>query len=841
LSAKSQLCDLTATQTYFAMKKALLLPLCLLLYFSVSAQMVPKTLEAKRTTQKIIVDGKLNEPAWKDAAKADDFTEFRPVIGRKEEQGNHTETFLIYDDNGIYFGGTCYEKDINNISKELTGRDGFGTNDYIGLIFDTYNDKLNGFEYFVTPLGEQWDSKMTSNQNSDNGGEDFSWNAVWKSAVVMHDKGWTFELFLPYSAIRFGKGKIQDWGLNITRRRRKTEQQNTWNAIDPNKNGFLTQEGTWKGISNIKPPLRLQLYPYFSFYQNHYPTNLTGQSNWTNRISGGLDLKLGLSQAFTLDATLIPDFGQVQSDNQVLNLTPFEVQFNENRQFFTEGTELFSKGNLFYSRRIGGAPINQYDVYDDLKANERVLSNPSESKLINASKISGRTQKGLGIGILNAITTAQYATIENEETGDTRQFETDPSTNYNIIVLDQTMQNNSSVSFINTSVLRGSQQYNANVSSVLFSLNDKKNTYNLAGNAALSHLNFKNSSQDNSLGYSHSLSFGKTSGRFTYNISQQLTDTKYTSNDLGYFTNNNFINHRAYVGYRYTEPKGWYNRINLNFNASLSNLYAKIGDIDSKYQNANIQFNLSAQTKKLHWFGVFGGFRPAQNDFYEPRSVGKVFKRGGNIGFGGWVETNSAKKYSVSLEFFERIFLDFYNLNGFDLSISQSYRFSPKFSIRHSIGFEPRPRGLGYTTTLDDKTTIFALRNVKTVENILNLKYNFTNKMGLNFRARHYMSMVKNNEFYALKTDGTLSSTDRVVQNLDRNVNYFNIDMVYTWQFAPGSFLNAVWKNATFNGSNDVQLHYFENLQNTLQTDQNNNFSIKVIYFLDYLQLRKRR
>ncbi|CAH0997081.1 hypothetical protein EMA8858_03218 [Emticicia aquatica] len=803
-------------------------------------QIVPRSLEAKRTTKAVIIDGKLNDLAWQDAAKADDYTEFRPVIGRKEEKGNHTETFLMYDDAGIYFGGTCFERNIDSIAKELVGRDGFGTNDYIGLIFDTYNDKLNGFEYFLTPLGEQWDAKMTSNQNSNNGGEDFSWNAVWKSAVVIHDKGWSFEMFLPYSAIRFSKDKVQNWGMNITRRRRKTEQQYTWNAINPNINGFLTQEGQWTGITNIKPPLRLQLFPYFSVYGNHFPTNLTDQKNWTNQISGGLDLKLGLNQAFTLDATLIPDFGQVQSDNKVLNLTPFEVKFNEYRSFFTEGTELFNKGNLFYSRRIGGTPIHLYDAYDDVKSNEKMIKNPSEAKLINASKISGRTKNGLGIGILNAVTQAQFATIENIETGEIRKFETNPTTNYNLIVLDQTFKHNSSISFVNTNVTRGSNDYNANVSAGLFSFFDKKNTYNLSGSASVSRLKYKTSDSENALGYSHTLSFGKTSGRFNFNVSQALTDTKFNSNDLGYFTNNNFINHSFYVGYRYTEPKGWYNRLFLNLNGSLSNLFSPIGNIKSKYQQSNLQVNINAQTKKLIWFGLFGNYRPAQNDFYEPRNEGYVFKRGNSIALGGWIESNSAKKYSINAEAVERVFLNFYKISGIDLFLGQNYRFSSKFSIGHQIGFQPRPRGLGYTATLDDNSILFAIRKVNTVDNVLNLKYNFTNKMGLTFRARHYVSVVDNKEFYTLNENGSLDAKTGITDKHNRNVNYFNIDMVYTWQFAPGSFLNAVWKNAGFTNSDIANTRYLDNFQNTIQSDQNNNLSLKIIYFLDYLQLKRK-
>ncbi|MFD2522599.1 DUF5916 domain-containing protein [Emticicia soli] len=823
------------------MKKLLLLtlPLAFIGYSPLYAQITPKRIEARRTNKPVVIDGRLNEAAWQDASLLDDYTEFRPVVGRKEELENRTETFLMYTDAGIYFGGTCYEKDIKNISKELVGRDGFGANDYIGIIFDTYNDKLNGFEYFVTPLGEQWDAKMTPNTNDDNGGEDFSWNAVWESAVIIHDKGWSFEIFLPYAAIRFSKDKLQDWGLNITRRRRKTEQQNTWSAIDPNVNGFLTQEGLWTGIADIKPPIRLQLSPYFSVYANHFPTNQADQKNWTNQVSGGLDLKLGLSQAFTLDATLIPDFGQVQSDNRVLNLTPFEVKFNENRSFFTEGTELFNKGNLFYSRRIGGAPINFGEAYSGLKPYEQVLTNPTESKLINASKVSGRMKGGLGIGILNAVTRPQYAIIENTETGETRKVETDPTTNYNILVLDQTLKHNSSVSFINTSVLRGNNNYNANVSSGMFSFFDKKNTYNWTGSVAISNLTYKVPDKKHSTGYSHSFGFAKTSGRFNFSLSQQLTDTKFTSNDLGYFTNNNFINHALYLGYRYTEPKKWYNRLFYNFNATLSSLFSPIGNIESKYQQSNFALNINAQNKKLHWFGVFAQFTPKQNDFYEPRISGKVFKRGNSVMAGAWIESNYAKKYSVNAEVAERVFLNFYDLSGTDLFFAQTYRFNSKFSIRHSVNYQLRPTGLGFATILTDGTPLFALRNVNSVDHILFLKYNFTNKMGLTFRARHYASVVKPKSFFTLTDNGTLMPKSGITENLNRNVNFFNIDMVYTWQFAPGSFLNVVWKEASVMDSDIANNNYLDNLQNTLQTEQNNNFSLKVIYFLDYLQIKK--
>jgi Domain of unknown function (DUF5916) len=801
----------------------------------ISEKAPPKQLPAKRTTNTVVIDGLLNDSAWKDAAIATDFIEFRPKVGAAEDASSKTVTYLMYTDEGIYFGGYVHERSKDSIATELKGRDGFGTNDFVGLILDTYKDNLNGFEYFITPLNEQWDAKVAPVTNGNN--EDFSWNAVWQSGAKIHEDGWSFEMFIPYGAIRFGKKEVQDWGVNITRRRQKTGQQFMWNPIDPNVNGFLTQEGYWMGLTNIKPPVRLQFSPYFSTYVNHFPANQSGIKNTTTQVNGGMDVKYGINQAFTLDATLIPDFGQVQSDNQVLNLTPFEVQFNENRTFFTEGTELFSKGNLFYSRRIGGSPLHLYDIQNGLSSNEKIIRNPTESKLINASKISGRTQKGLGIGLLNAITKAQHATIENINSKEQRQVETDPLTNYNILVLDQTLKYNSSISLINTNVLRSGNDYDANVTAGLFNLNDKKNTWNVSGKLAYSQLLGYLPGGNNKNGYH--LSFGKTSGRLNFNMWQELSDTKYTHRDLGFFMNNNFLDHGFRVSYRWIEPKDWYNRIFLNVNGRVSKLFTPFDGIKETYQSGQLNFNVEVQNKKLWWIGTFIGFNTKQNDFYEPRKSGYYFTRKPSLAIGGWLVSNEAKKYSFFVEAFTRRIFEFYGSQGVDIMTGQTYRFNNKFSISNRLNLMPRFNNVGYTT-IDNGNVIFARRKVNTIENILNVKYSFTNMMWLTFRMRHYLSSVDNKEFFTLEKNGLLTANPSFTENMNRNVNIFNIDMVYTWQFAPGSFLNIVWKNSIFTQQQLIEHSYFKNFGNTVEADQNNNLSLKVIYFLDYLQLKRR-
>lgn len=819
------------------MKKNIAAQLCcvfMLCYSSDFSQTTPRALPAKRTTQHVKIDGVLNDSAWKDAAMMTDLIEFRPRIGAREPYADRTEAWLMYDDEGIYFGGYCHEATKDSISRELAGRDGFGANDYVGIIFDTYYDKLNGFEYFVTPLNEQEDAKMSPPSNNGNS-EDFTWNAVWKSGAVIHDDGWSFEMFIPYSAIRFSKKKLQTWGFNITRRRRKTEQQYTWNPIDPNINGFLTQEALWTNITDIKPPLRLQFSPYFSTYVNHFPYRTQGIKDWTSSVNGGMDVKYGISQAITLDMTLIPDFGQVQSDYQVLNLTPFEVKFNENRSFFTEGTELFGKGNLFYSRRVGGTPLHFYDVPSYLYSDEHIVKNPTETKLINATKISGRLKSGLGIGFFNALTSPQYAVVSDDSSHE-RKIQTSPLTNYNIIVLNQSLKHNSSVTFINTDVLRSGSDYDANVSAALFDLNDKTNTWNVGGKIAHSDLFGYLPDNKTQSGYNHSVYFGKTSGNFNFQMEEDLTDDKFSSNDLGYFTVNNFFDHTLWMQYHWLKPTKWYNNLRINFNAYYSRRFTP-----SAYQMANFNVNSNAQLKNIWFVGVLLGYDPHSNDFYEPRTAGRVFKHWGDWFVDWWIQTDQSKKYSAYTEMLY-VARDQFKGKRFLLTFRHQYRFNNKFSITHSLSMEPQPNNVGYAAT-DSLTSdiIFGRRNRNTIENILEYKYSFNSKMRIRARFRHYWSKVDYKEYFTLTQDGDLAKNSTFTGNANDNVNFWNVDMTYTWEFSPGSFLNIVWKDAAFNETAEIEKLYFKNLSNTIQSDQNNNFSVKVIYFLDYLEFKKWR
>lgn len=812
--------------------------LCIVCAMTASGQKVKRILQIKRINSAIKIDGLLSDSAWIGAPVADKFVELRPTPFLQESSENATEIYFLYDNEGIYIGGYLHERNKDSIASELIGRDGFGNNDFIGIIFDTYNDKLNGFEYFVTPLGEQMDSKMSSGGN-----EDFSWNAVWQSASKLQKDGWSFEMFLPYASIRFGKKKIQDWGLNIVRRRQKSGKQLFWNTIDPNANGFLAQEGLLTGLENIKPPMRLQLSPYFSSYFNHDGTAGPGVKKNTTVFNGGMDVKYGLNQAFTLDMTLVPDFGQVQTDNKFLNLSPFEQRFSENRTFFTEGTELFNKGNLFYSRRIGIDPV--YKKWISPASTDSIVEDPSQAKIINATKISGRTQKGLGIGILNAVTQRQLTTLQNKTTGERHGEESMPLTNYNIIVLDQTLKNNSSVSLVNTNVWRSGNDYDANVTSALFDFNNKKNSWNIGGNVSFSNL--MGVKEKTITGYAHSIYFGKTSGRFNFNIWQDLINDKYDKSDLGYFTNNNTMDQGGWFGYNWNKPGSWYNQLRINTNFWISRLVKPIDILERKsmmFQGAGINFNLNAQTKKLWWIGLNVNGGPGGNDFYEPRSYGRVFRNKGRIGLNLYLESNSAKKYSWNGSLFVGTG-GVFKRTSLDYSLAGKARFSSKFSVDYSVYISNVKNQPGWASqeinSAGEEVIYFSRRNVRNVENVLSLKYNFTNRMGFTMRTRHSWTKVDPKEFYELDKFGDLQPlTTPFTKNVNQNFNFLSVDMVYNWQFAQGSFFSIVWKDFGENFSRQFERDYVTNLGKTIDGSHYNSLSVKVIYFLDYLTVRQK-
>ena len=339
------------------------------------------------------------------------------------------------------------------------------------------------------------------------------------------------------------------------------------------------------GLENIEPPTRLTFYPFTTGIASSFD----GQSETDFKL--GLDVKYGITENFTLDMTLIPDFSQAGFDNLVLNLGPFEQTFSEQRQFFTEGVDLFNKGNLFFSRRIGNAPSTQATVGE----NEEVIDAPETVKVLNAVKISGRTKNGLGIGVFNSITESASATIQNTVTGEVRKEEVEPFTNYNILVVDQQFNGNSSVGIINTNTFRTGSFRDANVTGLVTNIMNKRNTYNIQGNIKMSNVHLESGTET---GFSTFFFIRKAHGNFRYSFDHSYADTTYDINDLGLQFRNNFNNFGIDASYRIFEPTEKWNRYYVGTYVNYTNLADP-----STFTGFGLGANFNGTTKKLNSMG----------------------------------------------------------------------------------------------------------------------------------------------------------------------------------------------------------------------------------------------
>ena len=800
--------------------------LLVFIYFT-QAQEVKK-FSAVRTDHSPKIDGFLNDRVWKEIKPTSGFIDFKPVPGRVETQDRRTEVKIAYDNTAIYIGARMYDKP-DSVFREIMPRDNLANSDFIGIVFDTYLDRINAFGFYVTSTGTQFDAKYSNSGNEDN-----NWDAVWDSQVKIDSLGWTAEFKIPYSALRFGSNNVQEWGVNMVRRRQKANQQSSWSYLDPKISGFINQEGELYGIKNIKAPLRLSFSPYISSSVNNYPHNQPDLSNTTSNFNGGMDIKYGINQSFTLDMTLVPDFGQIKSDNQVLNLSPFEVRFNENRSFFTEGTELFNKGNLFYSRRIGSNPAYSVDINSKTLAGETVLEHPEESKLLNATKISGRTLKGLGIGFFNAVTKRGYSRVENT-LGQERLIETQPLTNYNILVLDQTLKNNSSVTFVNTNVLRQGSAYDANVNAFLFNLNDRKNQYNLEGTFKLSNVGSGIPGQGSNTGINYELQTGKKSGNFTWEFEHELTDNKFNPNDMGYFTNNNFVRNSIDFGYRSFTPGEVFNNYNTYLQYFRTQRFRPFDYQSSRASTGGYFEFKNFWSVNLDFYRQFKG-----KDFYEPRVAGKEFNTPFSTYGNFRLSSNRVKKFNAGVFFSARLREQFHGV-GYNMGFYQNYRVKNRLSLGIDLILSPQYDYSAWLGISKANEIIFSRFDRNTVESMFDVTYTFSSDMNIMLRGRHYFSNRNNKEFYFLRDDGELQSHNGAeFKGTHTNYNIFNIDFIYSWRFAPGSELSVAYKNVAEELEDQNRNGYLQNFDRVLNSPLNNNISLKILYYIDYLQLRKR-
>ena len=389
------------------------------------------------SVDKPVIDGKLDDACWKTGEWAGNYTQWIPNEGAKPSQP--TSMKILYDDKNIYVAIRAFDSIPAKICRKAGRRDEF-TGDMVGVAFDSYHDRRTGFEFDVSAAGQKVDLVVTNPCNVD-----MNWNAVWYAKTAKEDSAWTTEIEIPLSQLRYSKDSVQVWGLHVWRWIDRVQQESEWELQSSTGPGILYLFGELHGINGLPKSRRIEIMPYMSGKFNTFkaepnnPFTNKGRS-WAGNV--GLDAKIGLASNFTVDLTVNPDFGQVEADPSMMNLTAFETFYDEKRPFFLEGKNIFSfdfdNSSLFYSRRIGHTP----SFHPSLTDNE-FMKYPDNTSILGAVKVSGKTAKGLSIGILQSLTASSDARIDS--LGKSKNINVEPLTNYSVVRVQQDFKQGNTV------------------------------------------------------------------------------------------------------------------------------------------------------------------------------------------------------------------------------------------------------------------------------------------------------------------------------------------------------------------------------------------------------------
>lgn len=390
------------------------------------------------------IEGTLDHPAWQKAPLITDFIQRMPDSG--EPATHRTEVRLLYDDNYLYVGARMHDPAPDSILAPLMHPDSFEPSDFFGISVDSYRDRRTAFTFLVNPRGVRIDQMQHSDYM-----EDSNWTAVWDAEARIDDQGWVTTLRIPLSQLRYRGGGEQTWGVNFVRQIARENEMSTWAHVPPDQMRFVSLYGTLDDLQLPESRVRLEATPYLSGGLNHKASSLRTplDDNPEFQPGAGLDLQYGLTPGVTLTSTINPDFGQVQVDPAVINLSAFETFFPERRPFFTEGSEIFdvngtrtynvfARPRTFYTRRIGAPPQGSPPAGD-----YQDISRPSETGILGAVKLSGQTMDGWSVGVTNAVTGTEHAELLYPG-GETAAEPIAPLTNHFMGVLERQSQDGDS-------------------------------------------------------------------------------------------------------------------------------------------------------------------------------------------------------------------------------------------------------------------------------------------------------------------------------------------------------------------------------------------------------------
>ncbi len=768
--------------------------------------------------QVIVLDGVLDDVAW---GRADTGWGFRQVNPERFGEASVPTTFKVaYDNDAIYFAVACWEDDMANVNSYLSRRDEIEASDLVSIYIDPYHDRTTGYNFRVNPLGVQQDAYIY-----DNGRRDNDWNAVWESEVSSDEKGWYVEIRIPFSTIRFKPADDMTWGLQVYRWLHGRGEDTGWVIWDRNSNGFVNRFGTLTGLQGVENPRKLEVLPYV--VTRHTDPAAEGDADqWNNFQNMGADFKYGLTSNLTLNASIQPDFGQVEADPAILNLSPFETYFQEKRPFFVEGARFFQHPdfNLFYSRRIGTGDPN--------------------SRIRAAAKLTGKVGGDFSLAVLAATTdVAEAGKVHNPFISGNEK------SHYGLVRLGKEFdEGNHRFNLMGTVVKRNESSFadigyfDSGAARILrdgysggmdFEMNFDDRMYNVRGSLVGTVVDpFENKldtglSRETQFGTGGRMEMEKTSGTWRGSLAGRWETDRLDPNDMGFLSAPDEKIVAAEGGYFYDADgqDSPFNHAKVELRSYRSWLYAANSGTDistgdqawsydrSHHQGSGVNFSTWVQHRSFHQAWIFMGRSTEGSDKYSTRGFGtdQDRQRGPlitnpgryNIATGG--TTDWRKPMSLNLKFS-------YNHGdegmrsyraGANLRWNQSQHFSHNIGIGWSQvsntdqwlfneandGSQPGVTGIGGVDyvfgKLDQTTTDITLRS--------NIIFNRDQSLQIYLQPFLTYGNYSSASWLATPDSYDLRPYDYEASLSDFEFGALNLNVVYRWEYRPGSTIYLVW------------------------------------------------
>lgn len=817
------------------------------------------TASAVRVEQAPRIDGRTDDPVWRTAPTFSAFRQFEPRVD--VDPTLRTEFQVAYDEKNLYVLVRMHDPHPDSIMHALSRRDVRGPSDQIKLLIDSYDDKRSGFEFAVNPDGVKRDFAMSNDNN-----EDGSWNGVWDVATVVDSLGWVAEFRIPLSQLRYAPAGSHTFGFGVWRDIERYKERTSWPLWSPTRNGISSQLGRLTGLTGITAERRVEMTPYVvtKNVQRFDPSSGYGRDQ---QLSLGGDLKLGITPNVTLDATVNPDFGQVEADPAVVNLTAFETFFSERRPFFVEGIGLYqfalncyivvdcgTNEGLFYSRRIGRSPALRGQYGDATTA--------TSTPIAGAAKLTGRTRGGLSFGLLEAMTPEVHGTQDRA---------VEPFTNYAVLRAQQDLRGGESgISVIATAVNRSLDALTepfmhdaAYATGATFRHRFARGQYELAGQFAASRVTgtpaailrtqqggvhyFQqpgddlevDSSATSMTGHAEQLKFGKYGGgitRFETSIVRQSAG--FDVNDLGYLRRADRIDWSTWGALTWRTARWIYRWAQVNGNHWET--WTTSGTRLESAWNMNGHMGLN-NNWDVHLGGTVSGVTPSYCD---------RCTRGGPLvrtsrGFFPWGGINTDSRKTVSGGTWVNLsFSDEGNSRGTSLSPYLNFRLSTNLQANVGLGIEKsRNDDQWYNNYAVAGVThyTFAHLDQRTLSASLRLNYTVTPDLTFEFYGAPFVSTGTYSNFRELSdTPGADRYADRLqpyTPPADATTSFkfkqVRTNAVVRWEYRPGSTLFLVWAHGRQDDRDTGPQSWSRDYRDLFALHPDNTFLVKVAHWLN--------